>query len=88
MRYNVLITKRAQKQLLKLPVAVRERMAESIGVLGHNPNDPVLDLKELMNDPEAQFRMRVGSYRVKYNRDDSIKIIEIVRVGHRKDIYR
>jgi len=57
-------------------------------VLRHNPNDPALNVKSLTNDSEAQLRLRVGSYRVKYNRDDDIKIIEVVRVGHRKDVYR
>ena len=57
-------------------------------MLGHNPDDPALNVKALTNDPEAQYRLRVGNYRVKYNRDDGIKIIEVVRVGHRKDVYR
>ncbi|MCB1938894.1 MAG: type II toxin-antitoxin system RelE/ParE family toxin [Rhodocyclaceae bacterium] len=88
MRYSVLILRRAEKQLRKLPVATQERIAESIGVLAHNPDNPALDIKALTNDPEAGYRLRIGSYRVKYSRDDSIRILEIVRVGHRKDIYR
>lgn len=88
MRYSLTITRRAQKQLLKLPTTTRERIAEAIGMLGHNPDNPALDVKALNNDPEASFRLRVGSYRVKYNRDDGIRIIEVVRVGHRKDVYR
>ena len=47
-----------------------------------------IECETLTNDPEAKYRLRVGNYRVKYNRDDSIKIIEVVRVGHRKDNYR
>ncbi len=88
MRYSVLILRRAEKQLKKLPATVQERIAESIGLLAHNPDNPALDVKALTNDPEAGFRLRVGNYRVKYCRDDSIRILEIVKVGHRKDIYR
>lgn len=88
MRYNVLVTNRARKQLLSLPVTIQERIAETIGMLGNNPHDPTLNIKALTNDPEAQYRLRVGNYRVKYNRDDGIQIIEVVRVGHRKDVYR
>ncbi len=88
MRYNVLITKRARKQLLGLPATTRERIAEAIGVLGNNPHDPALSVKALTNDQEAEYRLRVGNYRVKYNRDDGIQIIEVVRVGHRKEAYR
>lgn len=88
MRYNVLVTNRARKQLLSLPATTQERIAEAIGMLGNNPHDPALNVKALTNDAEAEFRLRVGNYRVKYNRDDGIQIIEVVRVGHRKDVYR
>lgn len=88
MRYQILIMKRAKRQLEKLPIGIQERIAEGIGKLGHNPDDAALDVKSLTNDSEARYRLRVGNYRVKYNRDDEIRIVEIVRVGHRKEIYR
>ena len=88
MRYTVLVTNRARKKLQSLPATTRERIAEAIGMLGNNPHDSTLDIKALTNDSEAQYRLRVGNYRVKYSRDDGIKIIEVVRVGHRKDVYR
>lgn len=87
-KYEINITKRAQKQLFKLSVIIRERIAEQIFILGNNPDNPSLDIKSLTNDPEARLRLRVGNYRVKFNRDDQIRIVEIVRVGHRKEIYK
>lgn len=69
-------------------MATQERIAEAIGMLGNNTGNPAQNVKALTNDPEAQYRLRVGSYRVKYIRDDGIKIVEVVRIGHRKDIYR
>lgn len=87
-RYEVIISKRAQKQLIKLSVLIREKIAEHIAKLSQNPNDPTLDIKALTNDPEAKLRLRVGNYRVKYNRDDGIQIIDVVRIGHRKEIYK
>lgn len=86
-KYQINITKRAQKQLLKLSVTVRERIAEQIFILGINPDNPSLDIKSLTNDPEAKLRLRVGNYRIKFDRDDEIRIVEIVRIGHRKEIY-
>ena len=86
--YEINITKRAQKQLFKLSLTIRERIAEQIFMLGHNPDNPSLDVKSLTNDPEARLRLRVGNYRVKFNRDDEIRIVEIVRIGHRKEIYK
>jgi mRNA interferase RelE/StbE len=88
MKYRIEITRRATKQLDKLPVLTRERIAEGIGLLGSNPDNPSLDVKTLTNDPEAKLRLRIGNYRVKFNREDEIRIIEIVRVGHRKEIYK
>ena len=66
-KYEINITKRAQKQLLKLSATIRERIAEQIFMLGHNPDNPSLDIKSLTNDPEARLRLRVGNYRVKFN---------------------
>lgn len=88
MRYQILIMKRAKRQLDKLPLQIQERIAEGVGKLGCNPDDVSLDIKSLTNDNEARYRLRIGSYRVKFNRDDEIRIVEIVRVGHRKEIYR
>lgn len=87
-KYQVIITKFAQKQLLKLGAVIRERIAEHIGMLANDPDNPALDIKKLTNDPEAKLRLRVGKYRVKFNRDNGIRIVEIVRVGHRKEIYK
>jgi len=37
---------------------------------------------------KTDYRMRVGAYRVLFNREDTIRIIEIVRVAHRKEAYQ
>ena len=87
-KHEILITKRASKQLNKLSATIREKIAEQIYMLGLDPDNPNLDVKSLTNDPDAKLRLRVGNYRVKFNRDGEIKIIEIVKVGHRKDIYK
>lgn len=87
-KHEILITKRASKQLNKLSATIREKIAEQIYLLGLDPDNPNLDIKSLTNDPDAKLRLRVGNYRVKFNRDGEIKIIEIVKVGHRKDIYK
>ncbi len=61
MRYNILITRRAMKQMKSLPVTTQERIAEAIGMLGNNPDNPALNVKTLTNDPEAKYRLRVGN---------------------------
>jgi mRNA interferase RelE/StbE len=86
--YYVEITKKAQKQLLSLPDTTQARLAEAIGLLAHNPFQLNLNVKILSNDKEAKYRLRVGNYRIKFNRNDSKKVISIIKIGHRKDIYK
>lgn len=86
--YRIEIAKYAQKQLRCLPVRVQENIAEKIAMLGINPRNPELDIKRLINNPLGKFRLRAGSYRVIFNRDDTIRIIQIIRIGHRKSIYK
>ncbi|MBN1345940.1 MAG: type II toxin-antitoxin system RelE/ParE family toxin [Phycisphaerae bacterium] len=35
-----------------------------------------------------EYRLRVGSYRILYTVDDSGQVVEIIAVGHRRDVYR
>jgi len=86
--YRIEIARNARRVLLRLPVRVRERIAEAISLLGADPRNPALDIRPLASDAEAQYRLRVGSYRVKFNKSDVARLIQIVRIGHRKDIYR
>ena len=88
MTYRVEIEKKAKRELDRLPINTQERIAEGIGLLGTNPDNPALDIKKLKNDTDADYRLRVGSYRIKYNRENTIKIISIMRIVHRKDAYR
>jgi mRNA interferase RelE/StbE len=88
MPHRIEITRRAERQLKGLPAQTQERIAEGISLLGQNPDSSKLDVKKLTNDPEAHYRLRIGSYRVKFNRDDKIEIIAIIRIAHRKDAYR
>lgn len=86
--YRIEIAKRARKQLWQLPVRTQERIAEAIGILGSNPLSPVLDIKPLVNYPKGYFRLRAGAYGVIYILDDMIRIIQIIRIGHRKEVYQ
>jgi len=88
MRYQVQIVRKASKELKRLPVRSRETITERIAMLGHDPDDPLLDVKHLNRHPKADYRLRIGAYRVLFNREDTIQIIEIVRVAHRKEVYQ
>jgi len=85
--YNITTTKKAHKALKALTHKPRERIAESIQRLAHNPDDEALDVKPLVNHDIAGYRLRVGDYRVLFNRDDEIRVIAIERIAHRQEAY-
>lgn len=85
MSYKIAIAKKAFKELATLPVRANLQIVEAIDHLKENPR-PV-GCKKLKGESEDIWRIRVGDYRVLYCIDDIIRIVEIRRIGHRKDIY-
>jgi len=86
MRYTVLLKKQAKKVLQSLARPDRNRIAEKIKCLGENPDNPSLDIKPLQGQP--YFRLRVGDWRVIYDRDDDVKIIAIEKIKPRGGAYK
>ena len=81
--YKILLTKRALKDLEKLNVDVKLRIKDKLKLL---LNDPVGSSKKLSNPLIGSYRFRAGDYRVIFDIDDD-KLV-ILRIGHRKDIYK
>ncbi|QHS56019.1 type II toxin-antitoxin system RelE/ParE family toxin [Mucilaginibacter sp. 14171R-50] len=81
--YNIAISKSAQKQLNKLQEDIADRIIESIYELA---NDPRPTGCKKLKGREA-YRIRVGNYRVIYEIFDKVLQIDIIALGHRKDIY-
>ncbi|BAY65270.1 plasmid stabilization system [Calothrix brevissima NIES-22] len=85
MTYQIEISARAAKQLKKLSSEIRERINYKILELAENPRPSgVVKLENTDN----KYRIRVGNYRVLYEIEDDVLIVKVVRVGHRRDIYR
>ena len=85
MTYGLDLTKRADKDLQKLPVQVQERIVKGLRLLR---NDLQGDVKKLTNfTPE--YRLRVENYRVLFEIEDNTErsTIVIQRILHRKDAY-
>jgi mRNA interferase RelE/StbE len=82
--YAVVLTKSAEKELHKLPLAVIKKIVTVIGDLADNPR-PV-GCKKLKGFKNL-WRVRMGNYRLIYAIDDIILLVEIRAVGDRKDIY-
>ena len=86
MSFSVLIHKEADKALRRMDRSTRQRIAEKIQALGDDPDDPALSIKPLKG--EDRFRMRVGDWRVIFDRRDAVKVIAIERIKSRGDAYK
>lgn len=81
--YQIVIDKKALKQLGKIPSPHFNRIIKAIHQLANNPR-PVGYIK-LTGRPG--YRIRIGDYRVIYKIEDKILSIFIIDIGDRKDIY-
>jgi mRNA interferase RelE/StbE len=84
MTYQINFTRAAIRALEKVPDPYYSSIKEAIINLAENPRP--IGYKKLRG-VEA-YRIRVNNYRVIYDIFDNVLTIEIVAIGHRKDIYR
>ncbi|TGK15738.1 type II toxin-antitoxin system RelE family toxin [Leptospira stimsonii] len=82
--YSVLLSKSVTKQLDKLPDNIADSLIEAIEGLAKNPRPQ--GFKKLKG--RDGFRIRKGDYRIIYDIQDQRLIIEVIAIGHRKDIYQ
>lgn len=85
MKYKVAFKRSAAKALKSIPRSDQRRIAAKIDSLADNPPDPNTT-KMKGNNPF--HKVRIGDYRIVYEIQDDILLILIVKIGHRKDIYR
>lgn len=83
--YVVRFTKRADRDLDRLPGDLRVRAIRMIESLAGNPR-PNGSIK--LSGKEDMYRIRVGDYRIIYEVQDKVLLILVLRVGHRRDVYR
>ncbi|MGH2602994.1 MAG: type II toxin-antitoxin system RelE family toxin [Dehalococcoidia bacterium] len=82
--YKLLIKRSAAKELEGLPPKVRRRVARKIEALSATPRPQGV---EKLSGQE-KYRSRLGDYRVLYSIDDGAQIVTVVKIGHRRDVYR
>ncbi len=83
-KYKIQVKKSAAKELRKIPQKELVKILGKIENLSTNPH-PTGSIK-LTN--QEKYRIRIGNYRVLYSIEDNILTVFIVKVGHRKNIYR
>jgi len=83
--YKVVLTKSAEKELIKIPKAYSNNIVKHLVDLVNNPRPD--GCKKLVGLDNI-YRIRVGLYRIVYRIEDEILYIEVIKIGHRKDVYR
>jgi mRNA interferase RelE/StbE len=86
MVYKIAYSKKADKQLADLPKIVQVQIFFKVNELADGAE--YLDIKKLHQPEEAGYRLRVGDYRVLYDKYDDILFINIIKIKHRKDAYK
>ena len=84
--YTISFKESANKELQKLPKNVIAKIIPVIERLANNPRPS--GCKKLEGAKENIYKVRVGDYRVIYLIEDIIKVVEIRKIGHRKEVYR
>ena len=83
--YNTRLTKIASKSLKKIRREDQIRIIQGIEDLSVSPitKSNVKKLKA-----SSHYRLRIGDYRILFDRDDTIKVLDIIDILHRRDAYK
>jgi mRNA interferase RelE/StbE len=82
--YKILIKKSAAGELAKIPSKDLEKIVRRVRDLGQNPRP--FGCRKLSG--KDKYRLRQGDYRIVYEVDDSRRIVEVYKIGNRREIYR
>lgn len=83
-KYKIEFKKTAAKELNSLPNREIKKIVVAINHLVENPRPT--NSKKLSGS--ERYRLRIGDYRILYEIENQVLIIYIVKIAHRKDVYR
>ena len=83
-KYKITIKKSAAKELEDIPKKDLRKIIKRIQSLAQNPRPH--GSQKL--SAQSRFRVRQGDYRIVYSVEDKNSIVNIVKIGHRREIYR
>ena len=85
MKYSIEFKRSATKELKKIPRSDRRKVGDRIDSLAENLPDPVTTK---MKGDNPFHKVRVGDYRIVYEIQEGLHVILVLKIGHRKDVYR
>lgn len=83
MKYELVYTRRAERDIERLERSIKERIGRT---LLRYSEDPLRYAEKLSNPILGEYRFRIGEYRVIFDIEGNE--IVVLRVGHRKEIYK
>lgn len=84
MQFQVVIPKKVQKELNKIPGSFRQRIISALVYLSKNPYLG----KKLEGERKGQWSLKVWPYRMIYEIKKEKLIILIIKIGHRQGAYK
>lgn len=85
MAYSVQIAPAAERQLRKLSKSIQQQITKRLLKLESNPRPD--GVKKLEGEKDL-YRLRVSDFRIVYMVQDQALLVLVVKVGHRKEVYR
>jgi mRNA interferase RelE/StbE len=83
-KYKVFLRRSAADELGRIPKKDLVRLIERVGSLANEPRPQGCEKISALD----RYRVRQGDYRVVYAIDDREKTVDIVKIGHRSDVYK
>ena len=83
-KYKIQIKPSAVKELEKLPKKDIQKIVAKIQLLSSEPRPS--NCEKLSGD--EKYRIRQGNYRIVYSIEDDKLIVFIIKIGHRRDVYK
>ena len=85
MAYRIEFTPSAARTLSKISATLQRRISLKIDMLSSLPRPPRV---EKLHGHQNRYRLRVGDYRIIYEIQEQILLVLIVKIGHRREVYR
>jgi len=83
-KYTISLSRKAEKYIDKLPDNIAEPIIKTLVSLSDNPRPHgYIKLRG-----RGGYRVRAGDYRIIYEIFDTVLVVDVIDIGHRKEIYR
>jgi mRNA interferase RelE/StbE len=83
--YEVLLERRAERDIQRLPKEVFDRIIPHLKALSENPKPSGC---RKISGSRSDWRIRIGDYRVIYEVSEQEQVVKVMRIRHRKSVYR